>query len=304
FANRISRLLFAKLILFAGLTLWAGAAGADERLIDVWPAKAPGETTAATGETLPRRPNENPPATRVTKITRPQLEVWQPPADKRNGAAVVILPGGGYNYVVVDKEGSEAAQWLNDQGITAFVLRYRTKDASDAPLWQRPWQDGQRAIRLLRSEAKQWQLDPQRIGVMGFSAGGQAAAVIATRFDEPAYKRLDDIDSISCRPDFALLIYPWNLYDAKTEQLVDYVRVSPDTPPTFLVHTHDDRSTSLGSALFYSALVQHGVPAELHVYQNGGHGYGLRPVPASNVASWPRLAEGWFAQRELLKSKP
>jgi acetyl esterase/lipase len=279
-----------------------GAAPAREpdRVIDLWPDLAPGESTRHSGDILPRRPDEDPPATRITHITWPQLEIYEPQSRPRTGVAVLILPGGGYNYVVQDKEGSEPAEWLNRLGITGVVLLYRTKDGSDRLAWRRPVQDGQRAVSLLRSRAREWELEPDRIGLLGFSAGGQAAALIATRFDERAYAPRDRIDDASCRPDFVLLAYPWQLVDADTGRLRDELTVTPNTPPTFLVHAHNDSSTSLSSVLFYAALRQHNVAAELHIYETGGHGYGLRPVENSEVDTWPDRAEAWLRGRGLL----
>lgn len=278
----------------------AAAAREPDRVVDLWSGQAPGETTRHPGDTMPRREDEHPPATRISNITLPQLEIYEPAADRRRGTAVVIMPGGAYSYVVRDKEGSEAADWLNTLGITGCVLRYRTKDGTDRPLWQRPVQDGQRAISLIRSHAEEWNVDPQQIGLLGFSAGGQAAALVATRFNQREYVADDDIDSASCRPDFALLIYPWRLVNDDTGQLKDELTVTPEAPPTFLVHAHDDAATSLSSVLLYAALKQHGVAGELHIYETGGHGYGLRPVKGSLVNTWPSRAEDWLRGRGII----
>ncbi|WP_299462121.1 alpha/beta hydrolase [uncultured Gimesia sp.] len=281
-----------------------------DAVIDLWPNLAPGETTRDTGTKLERRPDENPPATRVKDITRPQLQVFQPAADKRNGAAVLIFPGGGYNYVVMDKEGSEAAEWLNELGITAFVVHYRTKQKTPSgqksamlPAFsERPLQDGQRALSLVRKRAAEWGVKPDRIGVIGFSAGGQAAALVTTRFDERSYQSIDATDEVSCRPDFSLLIYPWRLVDDKTGTLNEVFTVSKATPPTFLVHAHNDGATPLSSILFYTALKNNGVGSELHIYETGGHGYGMRPVENSNVDTWTDRAEDWLRQRSLISA--
>ena len=271
------------------------------RTLDVWTGSPPGERALSTGETMPQRPTENPLATRVAKITQPTLDVFEPSADKRNGAAVLILPGGGYNYVVVDKEGAEAARWLNGLGVTGFVLRYRTKGGTNEPLWKRPVQDAQRAISLVRAHAADWHVDPERIGIVGFSAGGQAAAIAATAFNHRSYEPTDVTDKTSCRPDFALLVYPWQIWDEKQNALIAPLTVTGQTPPTFLVHAHDDSASSLSSVYLYAALKQNKVPAELHVFQNGGHGYGLRPVAGSNINTWPSRAEDWLRQRGVLK---
>ena len=292
----------ARALLWVCLACRAGsnplAAREPDRVVDLWPGPAPGESTRQPGDVLPRRPDEDPPATRITNITQPLLEIYEPA--QRNGAAMLILPGGGYNYVVQDKEGSEAAAWLNGLGITGCVLRYRTKDGSDRPPWERPVQDAQRAVSLLRSRAADWELDADQIGILGFSAGGQAAALVATRFQQRAYAAGDDIDSASCRPDFALLVYPWQLVNVDTGNLKDELTVTSGTPPTFLVHAHDDSASSLSSVLLYAALKEHGVAAELHIYETGGHGYGLRPVADSDVDTWPSRAEEWLRRRGIV----
>lgn len=288
-------------LLLAGSFLPPAALAFDppDRKIPVWPKLAPGESSSSQGTRRPRRAHENPPATRVSHITQPMLAFFEPPAEKRVGAVVLILPGGGYNYVVIDKEGSEVALWLNRFGITAVVLHYRTKNDSKGPHWKRPLQDTQRALRLLRTHAAEWGFEPDRMGLLGLSAGGQVAAMAATRYQVPAYRAIDAIDRVSSRPDFALLIYPWNIYDAEADRLIPQVEVSSTTPPTFLLHTHDDSSSSLGSAYFYLALKKLDLPAELHVFQNGGHGYGMRPVAGSDVGTWPERATDWLHRRGL-----
>ncbi len=238
--------------------------------------------------------------TRVINVTRPTLTVW--PAEDPNGTGVVILPGGGFGKVVPDKEGSEAALWLNRHGVTAFVLTYRTTSGPDKPGWVRALQDAQRTMSLVRAESGRWGIQQDRIGLLGFSAGGQVAARLLSDGGTVEYDRVDAIDDVSHRPDFALLIYPWNIYDAANDRLVDGVSVANDCPPTFLVHTHDDRSSALGAVYFYAGLKKRKIPAELHVFVNGGHGYGLREVKGSQIASWPRQAAHWLATRGLVES--
>lgn len=260
----------------------------------VWPDFAPGETTKLTGEKLPPRDGENPPVTRVVNISQPTFTVHL--AEKPNGAGVVILPGGGFGKVVPDKEGTEAAEWLNQQGIAAFVLSHRTKADKNDPGWERALQDAQRTLSLVRSRADEFGLKKDRLGLLGFSAGGQVAARLLSAKGELAYDRLDSIDDVSHRPSFALLIYPWNIHDKERNALIEGVSVPADCPPTFLVHTDDDRSSSLGAVLFYAGLKRQGIPAELHVYGNGGHGYGIRPVEGSEVSSWIDHAAHWLAR--------
>jgi len=270
--------------------------------LDVWPGLAPGETTAAAGEPLPFRPEEQPPVTRLVNITRPTMTLHLP--DRPNGTAAIILPGGGFSKVVPDKEGTEAAAWLNQLGITALVLSYRTTDDPRAHGWEKPLQDAQRALKLLRSRAADWDLKPDWIGLVAFSAGGQVAARLLCDQGKLAYDPIDEIDTHSHRPDFAVLVYPWNLYDAATERLVDGLAVPADCPPTFLVHTDDDRSSSLGTVLFYAGLKRHSIPSALHVFGNGGHGYGLRPVAGSQIATWPDHAAHWLSTQRLLEKVP
>lgn len=258
--------------------------------VAIWPELAPGETTQQKGQPLPTRPTDQPVITRIEKITQPTLDVF--PAENPSGTAVLILPGGGFRYVVPDLEGSEAAKWLNDLGITAFVLRYRTSETADGA-WQRPLQDSQRALRWIRFQADQWKINRDKIGLLGFSAGGQVACIHLTASDS-AYAPVDAIDQQSFRPDFSLLVYPWRIYEESSRSLIAPITVSAKTPPAFLVHTHDDNSTSLGAVHYYAELKQRGIPAELHVYQNGGHGYGTRPRPNSMIGTWKDRATEWL----------
>lgn len=267
--------------------------------INVWPDLAPGETTKNVGEKLPPRENENPPITRVEKVTQPTMTVHR--ASQPNGTSAIILPGGGFGRVVPDLEGTEAADWLNRHGVTAFVLSYRTTSDNKTPGWVEPLQDAQRALALIRSQADQWGIKKDRLGLVGFSAGGQVAARLLSDEGKKSYERIDAVDDIAHRPDFAILIYPWNMYDAKTDALIEGVKVPKTCPPTYIVHTDDDRSSSLGAVLFYAGLKKHGINSELHVYGNGGHGYGLRPVKGSQISSWPDHAAHWLGTRGLLK---
>ena len=294
-SDRIRRLRNLGLLFGILLALSHAADAADDQLLPLWTSHAPGETTAEPGTVLPFRENEIPPVTRVTNITRPALTAF--PAAKPNGMAVLILPGGAFRRVVTDKEGSEIAHWLNQQGISAFVLRYRVEDREVPEPWKKPLQDAQRAISLIRSRAAEWNLRPDRIGVAGFSAGGQAAARLLCAGSERSYPTADSIDNVSARPDFGMLIYPWNLWDQKTAALLPELQIDRQCPPVFLVHTHDDRASSLSSVMFYARLRQLEIPAELHVYENGGHGYGLRPVTGSRINTWTAAAEPWLAAR-------
>jgi len=265
----------------------------------VWPDLAPGETSRDTGETQPFRADEVPPVTRVVNIRRPTIDAYFP--KEPNGTAILILPGGGFGKVVPDKEGSEAAPWLNSLGIATFVLNYRTNELTpkDEPAWRRPLQDAQRALRLIRSRAKDWNIKPEQIGVLGFSAGGQVASILHTAGEAAAYDPLDVTDEQSCSPKFSLLVYPWRVLNDATGELLPEIRITDKSPPAFIIHTHDDRSSSVGSVLIYAGLKQNKVDAELHVYENGGHGYGMRPVQGSNIGSWPDRATEWLRLRSL-----
>lgn len=258
--------------------------------LPLWDQTAPGESTKDAGTALAARKTDNPLITRVEEITYPTLDVF--PAQEPNGKAVLILPGGGFRYVVTDLEGSEAAKWLNDLGITAFVLRYRTSEVREEA-WKRPLQDSQRAIRLIRANAERWKISPEQVGLLGFSAGGQVASIHLTTKDA-TYPSADLVDQLSHRPDFGILIYPWRIYDDSNQRLISPIQVDSTTPPTFVVHTHDDASTSLGAVMFYAALKQNKIPAELHVYQNGGHGYGTRSRPNSAIGTWKDRGTDWL----------
>lgn len=292
------RCWLSRAVLVGGLLVSSGQRLRAAEPLDVWPHLAPGETTRHTGDALPYRPEEQPPVTRVVNITRPTLTIHRP--EHPCGTGIVILPGGGFGKVVPDKEGTEAAEWLNRHGVTAFVLSYRTTAAGEQPGWLRPLQDAQRTMALVRAHAERWGLRVDRIGICGFSAGGQVAARLLCDEGKLAYPRVDETDDVSHRPDFALLVYPWNLYDEQRGALVEQVRVPADCPPTFLVHTDDDRSSSLGTVLFYAGLKRHGIPGALHVYGSGGHGYGLRPVEGTEIATWPARAAHWLATQGLL----
>lgn len=274
------------------LLVFPDLATAADRVF-VWPDLAPGEQSRETGTNQPFRANENPPVTRTVNIRRPGIDIFL--SDKANGSAVLILPGGGFGKVVPDKEGSEAAAWLNPLGISVFVLRYRTNEVTPKtePAWKRPLQDAQRSLRLIRSNAAEWKVDPEKLGVIGFSAGGQVASILHTATDA-SYESMDDVDRHSCRPAFSLLIYPWQVLQTNREELLPEIRFSKTTPPAFIVHTHDDRSSALGSVLIYAGLKRNDVAAELHVYENGGHGYGMRAVAGSEIGTWPDRATPWL----------
>ena len=208
---------------------------------------------------------------------------------------MVVCPGGGYNILAYDLEGDEVCEWLNNLGITAVLLKYRVPRREGLEKHTAPLQDLQRAIGYVRAHAEEMNIDPQRIGVMGFSAGGHLSAMASNNFDKRTYPAVDAADKVSCRPDFCLLVYPAYL-DGENFKLAPELKVSAATPPTMLVQTEDDKSYINSSLFYYYALKEAGVPARMHLYSKGGHGYGLRDTGAA-VNEWPDRAEDWF--REL-----
>lgn len=268
--------------------------------IDVWPGQAPGETGKIGEEGFePDKPGSKP-VKRLGKVSKPTLTVFKPAKDKDTGAAVVICPGGGYSILAWDLEGLEVAHWLNSVGVTGIVLKYRVPRREGRPKHEAPLQDAQRALSLARSHAKDWSIDPARIGILGFSAGGHLAATTATNFDKRAYEPVDDADKLSCRPDFAVLVYP--AYLVEKEQMSPEVRVTAETPPVFFAHAADDPHSCENSVGMFLALKKAKVPAELHIYAKGGHGFGLRPTE-NPCCTWPARAAEWMKSRGLLEKK-
>jgi acetyl esterase/lipase len=247
----------------------------------------------------------------------PAILVYRAAPDKANGAAVVVCPGGGYGGLAMDHEGHQIAEWLNRHGITAIILKYRLGPRYNHPI---PLTDAQRAIRTVRTHSDAWTIDPHRIGILGFSAGGHLASTAGTHFDDGDAKAADPIDRVPSRPDFMVLLYPVitltgpaahvgsrnNLLgkspDPKlVESLSNHNAVTIDTPPTFLVHTTEDKGVPPeNSVLFYSACVKHKVPAELHIYERGRHGLGLGPKDLP-FSSWPDRCLAWLQSRGLLE---
>jgi acetyl esterase/lipase len=253
-------------------------------------------------------------------VDEPKITVYLAPADRATGAAVVVCPGGGYQVVAANHEGKQIAEWLNSLGVSAFVLQYRLGQRYRHPA---PLQDAQRAIRAVRSRATEWRVDPKRIGILGFSAGGHLASTAATHFDDGRPDAADPVEREGSRPDFAVLCYavisledpPAHagsrrnlLGDAPDPALVELLsnekQVTPRTPPTFLWHTADDSAVPVeNSLLFFEALHKAGVPGELHVFPHGKHGLGLAPGDLA-VSQWPRLCAVWMEGLGLLQKQP
>ncbi len=274
-------------------------------VLDVWPGKAPGEVKPIGEENLRDHTSPVGGIKILGNVSKPTLTIFRPAKEKDTGAAVVICPGGGYSILAWDLEGTEVAQWLNSIGVTGIVLKYRVPrrpdQAKDKPPLG-PLQDAQRALSLVRGKAKEWRIDPKRIGILGFSAGGHLAASASTNFDKRAYDVLDDVDKIDCRPDFTVLVYPAYLAKNKGEGLNPEIRVRKECPPTFFAHAGNDPITPENSVRTYLALKSAGVPAELHVYSTGGHGFGLRPTDKP-CSTWPKSCEAWLRAQGILKGE-
>lgn len=251
--------------------------------------------------------------TKVSYNATAELFVYHPKAENKTGMAVVVCPGGGYSHLAMQHEGTLVARWLNERGITAIVLKYRMPNHHD----KIPLTDAQRAMRWVRSRAEEWGLDPQKVGVAGFSAGGHLASTLATHFDKGKAKSKDRLERFSCRPDFALLFYPViSMKDGLThagsksgllgktpapelvEKYSNELQVSAQTPPTFLIHSDDDTAVpALNSVAFYQALKKHKVPAVLYILPKGGHGWGFRPT-FEYYSLWTPLLEKWLKERQ------
>ena len=282
--------LFFTLVLMLSFTAINDAQTRDT--IYLWPDKVPGEPEAK------HDPIQTPDTTghviRLTDITNPAVIVFEPKASINNGAGIIVCPGGAYRILAMDKEGYEVAEWLNNLGFTAFVLQYRVPNKQKEALY-----DIQRAIKVIRSKALAWNLTTSKLGVLGFSAGGSLCARASTRFMQETYGKMDSIDSISCRPNFAALIYPAYLDKGENRSITPELLVDHNTPPMFIFGTSDD-VVGNSSLVMATALRDNKVPVELHLLPEGGHGYGLRP---GNIAAetWPLLAEIWLKKVVLDK---
>jgi len=282
--------MFLAWLMMSSLCLAAG----DPPEIPLWPGGAPGSEGITAGNVVVEKGKNGAHNRSVNQVNNPSLTVCLPPKEKATGAAVVICPGGGHRMLAIEHEGYDIARWLNSIGVAGFVLKYRLAkaDGSKYKVEVHALDDARRAVRLVRSRAGEWGVDPARVGMMGFSAGGEVTALAGTRFDPGSESAADPVDRLSSRPDFLILAYPGFRPDGLT--------VTKQTPPTFLVHADDDRLSAERSAAFYLALKKAGVSGELHVYARGGHGFGMRNnhVP---VSSWPARLEEWMADRGFTK---
>ena len=303
-------------ILFACCLCTAAGLPAKEQplVVQLWTGKVPDEAAGGIGDertrmspALSRRQVEvTEPTLLVTNVSRPTMTVYPAPKEKNTGTAVVICPGGGYWDLYWQLEGEEVAAWLNSLGVTGFVLKYRVPRRPDEPKREparRPLQDAQRAMRLARSRAAEWGVDPSRIGIIGFSAGGHLAFATATGFEKLAYEPVDASDQATCRPDFAILCYSGYLKAGDKDELAPGLRVPPGTPPVFLVHGGEDIiSDAAHSVVAYLALKRAGVAAELHVYAATAHDFGVRRS-ANPSSTWTESCARWLRHQGLLKSR-
>jgi acetyl esterase/lipase len=232
----------------------------------------------------------------VDKVSQPTMTVY-PPKGENTGAAVVVLPGGGYNVLAIDLEGTEACDWLTSKGLTCVLLKYRVPCAKTGPYRDclTALQDAQRTVGLVRFHAREWHVDPHRIGVLGFSAGGHMVAAMSTHFEKRLYPVVDAADRESCRPDFAVALYPGHLaVPERGFALNPDIQVGKNTPPTFLIHAEDDPTDPVeNSIVYHTALRKAGIPTEMHLYVKGGHAFGLRRTD-SPITGWPQLVETWL----------
>lgn len=272
--------------------------------IALWPKGAP-DAIATTG---PERDTTEPgraltggkTVVRLGDVSVPTLTVFKRKSEGA-GPAVVVFPGGSYKILAIDLEGTEVCDWLTAKGITCVLVKYRVPDTGPYPKSPAALEDAQRAVGLVRAHAAEWKIDPKRIGVLGFSAGGNLAAQLSTHFAQRLYPAVDEADAVSCRPDFAVVVYPAYLVDEqKNFALVPDIAVTAQTPPTFLVQTEDDPVHVENAVEYFLALRRAGVPAEMHIYAEGHHGYGLRRT-AMPVTGWPDLVDRWLNTSGIVK---
>src|SRR5262245_58304922 len=298
--------------LFVCFLLASPASAQEPLVIDIWPGKPADDDSAKIGAEkffelkVGGRPYEvaGKPTKWLTNVTRPTLTIYRPAKDKDTGAAMLIAPGGGYHNLGWDVEGTEIAEWLNSVGMTGILLKYRCPrrpgDVKGVPP-AGPLKDAQRAVSLVRGKAKEWGIDPKKIGMVGFSAGGHLVGSTCTNFEQRTYEPIDDVDRISCRPDFGIMLYSG--YFKVKDGLSPTVKTPKDTPPLFFVHASDDSISEVEhSVTFYLALKRAKIDTEMHLFATGGHGFGVRP--GSPCAGWTRSCIDWLRNQGILTSRP
>ncbi len=286
--TRITAILAAFAIAFVLFGDVSSQVTSKDGSVPLWPVgRMPGTATNDPESEMPARPDG---VVRITNVSTPTLDVY--PAAKKSSPAVIIAPGGGYSYLSYSKEGTDVAKWLNTQGITAIVLKYRVPNNRAGAL-----QDLQRAIRLARANAKKWNVDTKRLGIMGFSAGGHASARASTDLVNNSYPEIDAVDKQSNRPDFAILVYP--AYLEKEGKIVPELNLRAKIPPTFIAVAEDDRSYVASSKVYHAALIEARIANKLVLYKTGGHGFGL--VSDKEAKVWPEAAIAWMREMKILK---
>jgi acetyl esterase/lipase len=300
-ASSLAAVVAVSVSLFAQKPAWEPGSG--HATLALWPHGAPDARTNPGPETDITTAKDNliagKPLIRLGNVSTPTLTLYAPKG-KNTGAAVIVFPGGGYHILAIDLEGTEVCDWLNSAGITCVLLKYRVPDSGPYPKSAAALQDAQRALGIVRSHAAEWHIDPHRVGVLGFSAGAHLAAALSTHFDQRLYEAVDAADQLSCRPDFAVIIYP--AYFALAEQNFapnSEIHVTDQTPPSFILQAEDDPVHVENSTVYFLALKNAKVPAEMHLYAAGGHGYGLRRTTLP-VTAWPQLVETWLRTIQVL----
>ena len=288
--------------LFAQQSGWPPAPG--HVTLQVWPGAAPGAPANAPAEADTTTAKDNliagRPLVRLGNVSVPTLTLYKAEGKRDSKPAVVVFPGGGYSILAIDLEGTEVCDWLNSAGVTCVLLKYRVPNSGPYPKSAAALQDAQRAMGLVRQHATEWGIDPNRIGVLGFSAGGHLVAAISTHFEQRLYDPIDGADKLGCRPDFAVVVYPGYLaladknFAANTD-----INPTADTPPTFIVQAEDDPVHVENALVYFQQLKNAKVPAELHIYAQGGHGYGLRRTELP-VTTWPSSVETWLHTIKIL----
>jgi acetyl esterase/lipase len=278
----------------------------DHLTLPVWPGAAPGEPANMPPEADTTTPKDHLVAGRAVirlgNVSSPTLTLYKP-AGKSTGAAVLVFPGGGYRIDSIDLEGTEVCDWLNSIGVTCVLLKYRVPDSGPYPDSPAALQDAQRAMGLVRAHAAEWGIDPNRVGVLGFSAGGHLSAAISNHYDHRLYDPIDDADKLSCRPDFSVVIYPGYLALADKNYAPNPdIQPTAGTPPTFIAQAEDDPVHVENSVVYFMQLKNAKVPAELHIYSEGGHGYGLRPRDLP-IMGWPKLVDTWLHTIKVLPAE-
>ena len=304
--KRAAFLAMAAVAALATNLMAQGSGWPDHVTLPVWPGVAPGESANMPPEADMTTAKDNliagRPVVRLGNVSTPTITVYTPKG-KNTGAAVVVFPGGGYNILAIDLEGTEVCDWLNTIGVNCVLLKYRVPGTGWYPKSAAALEDAQRAMGLVRLHAAEWGIDPNRVGVLGFSAGGHLSAAISNHYERRLYAPIDAADNLSCRPDFSVVVYPG--YLALSEQ--DYaanpdIQPTANTPPTFIVQAEDDPVHVENAVVYFLQLKNAKAPAELHVYAQGGHGYGLRPTELP-VTGWPRLVETWLQTIKILPAQ-